>query len=369
MGQSKTGHAVWMKRALELAQRGGDRTRPNPLVGALVVQNGQVRGEGYHAYFGGPHAEVLALRRAGNRGRGATLYTTLEPCSTWGKTPPCVDAVVTSGIKRVVIGKLDPNPQNHLQGVRKLRRAGVRVEVGISGAEVEKQNEPFFKVMRTGLPYVTLKMAQSLDGKIATRTGESRWISSPASRRLVYRLRQSADAVLIGKNTALQDDPALSTFRDQVTPWRVVLDPALVLNSKARIFKGPQLTCVVVSEKKLRRALSQLHPRKGMIFIPVPETKGKLRLKTLLQRLATLGIQQLLVEGGGEVAWSLIQEGLVDRLIWIVAPKIIGGRNAKTSVEGEGIKRITRAFPLRWEKQYRLGPDFVFEGRLCLQES
>ena len=353
----------WMAQALELAEKGRGHTSPNPLVGALVVQNGKWIAQGHHAYFGGPHAEAVALRKAGPRAEGGTLYVTLEPCSAWGKTPPCVDAVIASKVTRVIIGSVDPNPKNHRQGILKLKKAGLKVKVGILAEEIERQNQPFFKTMRTGLPFVTLKMAQSLDGKIATQTGESRWISSMASRRFVHKLRSGADALLVGKNTALLDNPRLQGLNGGEKPWRVVLDPDANLLPRARIFQGPQLTLVAVSEKKLNRLSSQ--PRqKNRIFLPVPERKRRLELRVLLQELASLGVHHLLVEGGGEVAWSLIRDGLVDRLIWIVAPKVIGGRTAKTSVEGEGIDRIEKAFSLKWEKIYRLGSDWVFEATM-----
>ena len=357
----------WMAKAIELAQKGRGHTSPNPLVGALVVRNGKLISQGYHAAFGGPHAEAVALRKAGMRAKGATLYVTLEPCSSWGKTPPCVDQVIASRVAKVVVGSLDPNPRNHRAGIRKLRQAGIKVQVGILAEQVETQNEGFFKVMRTGFPWVTLKIAQSLDGKIATRRGESRWISSEAARRFVHRLRDEADAILVGKNTALRDNPRLQGTLKNGKPWRVVLDPHLELSGGARLFQGSQLTFLAVSEKKLR-GMTPRPPVSRRILIPVPEVKGKLQLQALLRRLASLGVNHLLVEGGGELAWSLIQEGWVDRLIWIVAPKITGGRRATTSVEGEGVALPRNAFPLQWEKTYRLGEDWVFEAR-CLQES
>lgn len=352
----------WMKRALWLAEKGAPHTSPNPLVGAVVVRNGKVIGEGYHAHFGGAHAEINALRKAGmRRARGATLYVTLEPCSTWGKTPPCVDTILASRLSRVVIGSLDPNPQNRRGGIRKLKKAGMKMKTGVLSREVERQNQAFFKRMRQGYPFVTLKMAQSLDGKIATPRGESRWISSSASRQFVHRLRAECDAVLVGKNTALQDNPRLEAKRGEEKPWRIVLDPALELGRRARIFEGPQLTFVAVSEKKLKLPLPFSRDT-HRIFIPLPERKGRLDLKALLKQLASLGVNHLLVEGGGELAWSLIRERLVDRFLWIVAPKIIGGRQAKTSVEGEGIEKLEKAFSLKWEKIYRLGTDWIFEA-------
>ncbi len=358
----------WMKRALAFAEKARGKTSPNPLVGALVVRNGKVVGQGFHPFFGGPHAEIVALAKAGQRARGATLYVTLEPCSNWGKTPPCVDAVIASGVKKVVIGTFDPNPQNHRAGLLKLKKAGLAVQVGILAKEVEEQNPAFFKAMRTGFPFVTLKMAQSLDGKIATRTGRSRWISSGPAREFVHELRSQADAVLVGKNTALIDNPKLQGMNGRVgKPWRIVLDPHLEMSPKARIFEGPQLTFLAVSEKKLRKVSSQLKIFRRTL-LPVPERRGRLDLKLLLKKLVSLGVHHLLAEGGGELAWSLLRGGFVDRLIWITAPKIVGGRSAKTSVEGEGVENPEKAIPLQWEKVYRLGPDWVFEAR-CLRAS
>lgn len=368
---------IWMSEALRLAELGRGRVSPNPLVGAVVVRKGRLIARGFHAYFGGPHAEVTALRKAGPGAQGATLYVTLEPCSSWGKTPPCVDEVIASRVARVVIGSRDPNPENFGKGISKLKKAGLKVQTGILTREVERQNQAFFKAMKTGLPFVTLKMAQSLDGKIATPTGESRWISSPASRRFVHRLRSEVDAVLVGKNTALKDNPRLQGINGSEKPWRIVLDPHLESSQTARFFQGQQLTFVAVSEKRLKTPSPFPLPLKGgegkgeevckgRIFIPVSEKERRLELKDLLRKLTSLGVHHLLVEGGGEVAWSLIRERLVDRLIWIVAPKIIGGRSAKTSVEGEGIAKLKKAFPLRWERVYRLDEDWVFE---CLPAS
>lgn len=356
----------WMSEALQLAEKARGRTSPNPLVGAVVVKKGEIVGKGYHACLGGPHAEAVALQRAGARARGSTLYVTLEPCATWGRTPPCVDAVIASRLRRVIIGSTDPNPKNHRAGIAKLRKAGIETRWGILSDRAEKQNEAFFKRMQTGIPFITLKMAQSLDGKIAVRNGRSRWISSKASRAFVHRLRQEVDAILVGKNTALVDNPRLAGLNGSRRPWRVVLDTDLELKPSARLFRGGQLTLVAVSEKKLIR-LTRISASRGCMFLPVPERASRLELQFLLRRLAELGVNHLLVEGGGELAWSLIEQGLVDRLIWIVAPKIIGGRESKTSVEGKGVRLPRMAVGVRWEKVYPLGPDWVFET--CLQES
>ncbi len=356
----------WMKRALTLAQKGRIGTSPNPMVGACIVKNGRLIAEGYHARFGGPHAERIALAKAGNRARGATLYVTLEPCSTWGKTPPCLDEILQSGIKAVVIGAPDPNPAHNGAGIKQLRQKGIRVQTGVLSREVLRQNETFLKFMKSRLPYVTLKMAQSLDGKIASTTGKSRWITSPAARKYVHRLRAEQDAILIGKNTLLVDNPKLSPrmkFRnaDPLKPWRVVIDPAFKLPWRARIMTGEQLTLFAVSDRHLKKIKTKGH---GHILLPIPEKRGRLDLKNLLQYLASLGVAKLLVEGGGETAWSLLKEGLVDRVVWFVAPKIIGGRNTKTSVEGEGVSNLTRAIQLKAVRTRPIGTDWLLEAEV-----
>ncbi len=359
-------HEKWMRLALSLAERGKYAVSPNPMVGALVVRNGRILGRGYHSYYGGDHAEVIALRQAGgSQSKGATLYVTLEPCSSWGKTPPCVSSIIEAGIRNVVIGAIDPNPRNHEKGLAALKRAGIKVQKGILAAEVLKQNAAFFKYITQQMPFVTLKMAQSLDGKIATRSGSSRWISSPASRDFVHRLRAEQDALLVGKNTLMLDNPRLSPLikiKDvpPEKPWRVVLDPELQVSPKARVFEGSQLTLLAVSERKISKIKKNNGPRSA-ILVPVPEKKGKLDVRYLLRRLAEFGIAKLLVEGGGELAWSLIQENLVDKAYWIVAPKIIGGRTAKTSVEGDGIEDLEKAYACKIQNVSKLGEDYLFE--------
>jgi len=334
------------------------------MVGACVVRRGRLVGEGYHRFYGGAHAEILALKNAAGKTRGATLYVSLEPCATWGKTPPCVSEIVRAGVRRVVVGALDPNPKNHGRGIRVLKRLRISVTAGVLAEEALKRNEAFVKWVKKRMPFVTLKMAQSLDGKIATRTGRSRGISSPAARRFVRRLRGEQDAILIGKNTLLADNPKLSPPLTGMRPlpgkpWRIALDPDSEVSAGARIFQGKQLTLIAVSEKKAKDRLSR---RKGLTLILVPEKKGRLDLKNLLRQLASLGVAKLLVEGGGETAWSLLSQGLVDKAYWIVAPKIIGGRSAKTSVEGKGVRLPQEAMGCRPVKISRLGEDLLLES-------
>lgn len=366
----KHGHDFWMQRSLELAERGKYTASPNPMVGACVVKKNKLIATGFHEKFGGDHAETRALEAAGNKARGAVLYVSLEPCSSWGKTPPCVDAVLRSGVKEVVIASMDPNPKHSGRAVRMLREAGIKVTSGVLEKQAQEQNRSFFKWIRTGMPYVTLKMAQSLDGKIAARTGESRWISSTASREFVHTLRASQDAVMVGKNTLFQDDPFLGPRvkiqnANSSKPWRIALDPEMKLKSSARVFDGKQLTFVVIPEKKIKQIKAG---SKSRCYLPVPEKKGqkhgKLDLKVLFKRLGSMGAARILVEGGGEIAWTLLNEKLVDEVYWITAPKILGGRTAKTSVEGEGVAVPDDAFRFKSFECYPLGEDWVFHAQI-----
>lgn len=354
-----------MRRALELAARGGCEVSPNPQVGACVVRQGRLTGEGWHRRFGGPHAEVDALRKAGARARGAVLYVTLEPCSSWGKTPPCTEALIRSGIREVIYASADPNPRHAGKARLLLRRAGISVRTGLLRREAEHQNEVFYKWMQTGMPFLTLKMAQTLDGKIATRTGQSRWISSPASRTLVQKLRQSHDGVLVGKNTWRRDNPELTVREGKKAgkkPVRIVLDPDAELPANAALFRSPAPLILAVAQDKLAKAARRKWPL-SVTLVPLPRLGSKLNVKVLLQKLGSLEISSLLVEGGGETAWSFLSQKLVDRIVWIVAPKFFGGRNAVTSLEGEGVLLPDQAFQLRSAEAFACGSDLVIEGR------
>jgi len=361
-------HEVWMKRALALAEKGRFSVSPNPMVGACIVSRGKLVGSGFHEKFGGPHAEPNALAKAGKKARGATLYVTLEPCATWQKTPPCAPHIKEKRIKKVVIGCLDPNPLNHGKGVRFLREQGIAVETGVLAEEVRKQNEGFFKMMTVKRPFVTLKMAQTLDGKIATREGFSRWISSPPSREFVHKLRASHDAVLVGKNTFYRDDPRLTVPKGSRSlaagkPWKIVMASAKGWSPKARIFDDDRLTVLVFPEKDLKAIVRKAEAQKGtLMLLPVKEKHGRIEVLELLKKLASLGVTKLLVEGGGELAWSFLEAGCVDRAFWILAPKVFGGRQAKTSVEGLGVRTPDQAFFFKTAQVTRSGDDWIFEG-------
>lgn len=361
-------HEVWMKRALVLAEKGRFSVSPNPRVGACVVSKGKLVGSGFHERFGGPHAEPNALAEAGKKARGATLYVTLEPCATWQKTPPCAPHIKEKGIKKVVIGCLDPNPLNHGKGVRFLREQGIAVKTGVLEDEVRSQNEGFFKLMTVKRPFVTLKMAQTMDGKIATREGFSRWISSPPSREFVHELRASHDAVLVGKNTFYRDNPRLTVPEGSRSlaagkPWKIVMISAKGWSPRARIFDDDRLTVLVFPEKDLKTIVKKAEAQKGtLMLLPVKEKRGRIEVRELLKKLASLGVTKLLVEGGGELAWSFLEAGCVDRAFWILAPKVFGGRQAKTSVEGLGVRTPDQAFFFKTAKIIRSGEDWIFEG-------
>lgn len=375
-----------MNQALKCAERGRGWVSPNPLVGACLVKRNRLIASGFHAQFGGLHAEVEAIRRAGSKARGATLYVTLEPCSAYGKTPPCTKAILSAGIKRVVVGALDPNPRHCGRGIRILRKSRVSVVVGVLKEQAEEQNQAFFKWVQKGIPFVILKMAQSLDGKIASRTGKSRWISGPDAREWVHRLRSSADAILVGKNTLLLDDPRL-TVRSRLyelknserngkvrrlpsftnrrvlrEPWRIILDRKGESPKNARIFKGQGSVILACSERFLKRVARKFN-RTAVTILPLKERGGKLDLNELLKCLGALGITSLLVEGGGEVAWSFLSSKLVDKTVWVIAPKIVGGKEAKTSVEGLGVDSLEEALGIQVERLTQLGQDFLLEGR------
>lgn len=361
-------HEKWMALALRLAEKGRFTVTPNPMVGACVVSKGKLVGSGYHEKFGSAHAEPNALAEAGKKARGATLYVTLEPCATWQKTPPCAPLVLQKGIKRVVIGSLDPNPLNRGKGVAFLRKHGIAVTVGVLEDQVRKQNEGFFTCMTEKRPFVTLKMAQTLDGKIATCQGLSRWISSAPSRKFVHQLRAEQDAVLVGKNTFYKDDPRLLVSKKSAAfragkPWKIVLISPKGWSPQARIFEEGRLTLLVFAEKNLKMVLKKMGKQKSTaMLLPIKDKHGRMDVKELLHQLASLGVSKLLVEGGGELAWSFLEAGVVDRAYWILAPKIFGGREAKTSVEGCGVKTPWEAFLFRPEEVLRSGDDWIFKG-------
>ncbi len=366
MNQWSDADRAYMKEALELAARPGWRTHPNPMVGAVVVKRKRVIGRGYHRRAGGPHAEVLALREAGEGARGATLYVTLEPCCHHGRTPPCTDAVLSAGVSRVVAAMRDPNPEVAGGGIRTLRKGKVRVQVGLLGDKARRLNEAFCRRVRDGRPWVILKSAVSLDGKIATVTGDSRWITSAESRAHAHQLRDRVDAIVVGIGTVLADDPRLTARpkggkgRD---PMRVILDGRLriPLNAKALNRRSAASIIMAATRQADARRVRALRKRGAEVWI-LPSRDGRVSLKRVLSELAKREITTLLVEGGGRVAGSFVREGYVDRVAFYVAPLLVGGEDAPGPLRGKGAATLAGAWGLREVTVTPLGPDLLIEG-------
>ncbi len=354
---------AYMGLALELAVKARGKTSPNPLVGAVVVREGQVVGTGYHRQAGGPHAEVFALQEAGPLAEGATLYTNLEPCSHQGRTPPCVEAIMAAGIARVVSAMEDPNPRVAGRGFARMEKAGIRVEKGLMEARARKVNEVFCKFITRGLPFVTLKAAATLDGKIATRTGMSRWITGEESRALVHRLRSCHDAVLTGLGTVLKDDPRLNVRLPEGGrhPLRVLVDSLGRVPPRAKILTPPEKALVAVTDQAPPERVAALRAL-GVKVLVLPEKAGRVDLKALLKELGRQNVTSLLAEGGGALNYSLLAAGLVDRMHLFLAPLLFGGREAPTCVDGEGIAYLSHAWRLEDLELERYGKDILLTG-------
>lgn len=347
----------YMRRALELAAKGRGRTSPNPMVGCVAVRGDAAIGEGYHEKAGGPHAEVNAIRAAGNVA-GATLYVTLEPCCFEGRTPPCTNLLIAQKPARVVVAMADPNPKVAGRGIQLLREAGIHVDVGMLESEARQLNEVFVKYIATGMPFVIAKCAMSLDGKLATRTGDSRWITSETSRRLVHELRNEVDAILVGSRTVMLDDPSLTTRlpgggRD---PIRVILDAGDYLDHSRRVFhlESAAPTWVAVPDDRDFEGAAET--------LRVPKTANGLDLRVLMRELAKRQVTSVLIEGGGSTLGSAFEAGIVDKIMFFVAPKIIGGTAAVSAVGGAGVARMADAIQL-CRMQFRpSGEDFLVEA-------
>jgi len=363
-----------MRVALRLARRGFGATAPNPMVGAVLVKGGKIIGRGWHRRAGEPHAEIEALRDALKQHanpRGATLYVTLEPCCTQGRTPPCTQAIIAAGIRRVVVGATDPNPRHAGKGFKILQRAGLTVEPGVCAAECTELNEAFNHWIIRHTPFVTVKAAMTLDGKIATASGESKWITGDKARQYGMKLRQGSDAILVGVNTILADDPSLTVRTRAAKPLR-----RLVLDSRARTpltakivtDEFAALTAIVVSPLAPKNRVMALAEKVNVILAPLTQpADGKrpaaINLRWLLKRIGAENISSLLVEGGGEVNASFLLGGLTQRVAFFYAPKILGGRDARKAVAGEGAQTLAEVVQLREVVWRRLGEDLLLTAR------
>jgi diaminohydroxyphosphoribosylaminopyrimidine deaminase/5-amino-6-(5-phosphoribosylamino)uracil reductase len=354
----------WMRRALELAERGRGYVEPNPLVGAVVVRDGQLVGEGWHQRYGDVHAEVNALAAAGDAARGATLYVTLEPCCHHGKTPPCTDAILRAGIARVVAAMPDPFPPVAGQGAARLRAVGVVVEIGLCEAEARRINAPYLKLLATGRPYVHAKWAMTLDGKIATRTGDSQWISNEASRRRVHVLRGRMDAVIVGIGTVLADDPLLTARPPGPrTPARVILDSHGRLPVESQLARtASEAPVVVVSAGSIEGQWHETLAAAGCEVLALPTEHGRPSVTALLDELGRRRWTNLLVEGGTSVLGSFLDAVAIDEVHVFIAPKLVGGAEARTPVGGQGVARLQQALALEEWQIERIDGDVLLHG-------
>ncbi|AGT32612.2 5-amino-6-(5-phosphoribosylamino)uracil reductase [Geobacillus genomosp. 3] len=347
----------YMRLALDVAKAGVGQTSPNPAVGAVVVNGGAVVGLGAHLRAGEPHAEVHAVRMAGEKARGATVYVTLEPCSHYGKTPPCADLLIQAGVRRVVVATTDPNPLVAGQGIDKLRRAGIDVDVGILKEEADELNRMFFHYIKTKTPFVTIKYACSLDGKIATATGESKWITSSAAREDVHRLRAQHDAILVGVNTVLADNPKLTVRIGQQRKnlLRIILDTKLHTPLDAHVVTDKEAETWIVTGSGISRKKAEAYERLGVRIVPM--ASAHVDVRDVLFLLGEQRVTSLFVEGGSRIHDSFLRAGAVNEVVAYIAPKLIGGREAPTPVGGLGFSRLAEAMELDIRRIETVGPD------------
>ena len=362
-------HIAFMQRALNLARQAKGRTSPNPLVGAVIVKDGKVIGEGYHQKAGSPHAEVHALNAAGEDAKGATLYTTLEPCCHWGRTPPCTEALIRAGIAHVYVADGDPNPNVAGKGVQQLQDAGINVHVGVHRQKASDLNEVHRKYIQTGRPFVILKTAMSLDGKIATASGESQWITSEASRQRGHEVRDTVDAILVGRGTVVSDNPTLTTRlqgREGQDATRIVLDSHGRTHTDARIFNAESEAGVIVAVTPAAPSENiDALEKAGAEVITVPDAHSKVCFKHLMEILGKREITSILIEGGSEINAAALATGVVDKIMCFIAPKLIGGQNAPGPIGGVGIRSLTEAVNLQRVSVTPIAEhDFLIEGYL-----
>lgn len=360
---------IFMKKALSLAARGKGRTSPNPLVGAVVVKGGKIIAADYHRKAGTPHAEVLALEKAGNRAKGSTLYVTLEPCChTEKRTPPCTRAIIQSGVKKVVVAMIDPNPKVSGMGLKELGQAGIKTETGVMGEEAKRLNEAFIKFITIKVPFTILKIAQSLDGRIATAGGESKWITGEKARKYVHTLRNEVDAVLVGINTVKKDNPSLDCrIKGGRDPYRIIVDSRLQIPLDAQVLHHNDRKTIIAAihppSMNHQKKISQLN-RLGVRVMRVREKGGRVNLKALMKELGKLEITSVMIEGGSSINASALADGIVDKVMLFTAPKIIGGADSIPSIAGKSPALLKNAFTLKKLRIKKIGEDVLLEGYL-----
>ena len=350
-------HKKYMQLVLDLAKKGNGYVFPNPMVGALLVKDGKIISKGYHKYFGAAHAEADAINSSKTNVVGATLYVNLEPCNNWGKCPPCVDLIIKSKIKTVVCAMKDPNPLTSGKSFKKLKSAGITVINGILEKQAKQLNKEYINHIKNVKPYILIKSAVSLDGKIATYMGDSKWISNEKSRKFVHKLRTKFDAILVGTNTVLKDNPMLSSRGYGKNPVRVILDEKLKIPSNYNVVDGTIPTIILYDEniKKIPK-----HFNKDCIkLVPINFKKAKKDFNVIIDKLNKMALKRILIEGGGEINSSVIGSKKVDEVILFIAPIIVGGRNAKTFVEGDGVKFIKDSLKFKKVEIKNFGTDIA----------
>lgn len=352
----------YIKRTLTLAARAKGKTSPNPLVGALLVKNGRIISEGYHKKAGTPHAEVIAIKKAGNKATGSTLYVSLEPCCHKDKrTPPCTEKIISSGIKKVVIAMKDPNPKVSGKGIAELEKAGIQSIAGVLEKKARRLNESYIKHITTGTPFVILKVAMTLDGKIATPDGESKWITGEKAREMVHRLRGSSDAVMTAIGTVKADNPMLTCrVSGYKNPVRIIIDPHLETMLDSHVASCPPETIIVTRSPNTDVSLWKKFRDKGITFIEYQSKE--LDLKWLMHKLGKLTITSILVEGGSSLSSYCLEAGIVDKVMFFIAPKIVGGKDSFTAVGGKSFRKLEDAYQIRDIKTRQIGEDILIEG-------
>ncbi|EQK42893.1 riboflavin biosynthesis protein RibD [[Clostridium] bifermentans ATCC 638] len=356
----------YMGLAINLARKGIGKVNPNPMVGAVIVKDNKIVGTGYHEKYGGKHAEVNAIENSRESLNGSTMYVNLEPCSHFGKTPPCVDKIIESKINKVVIASVDPNPLVQGKGVKKLRDSGIEVKVGVLDEENKKLNEVFLKYIKNKKPFVAMKVAMSLDGKIATSTGQSKWISCDESRRYVHKLRSEVMSILVGINTVIKDDPMLDCrLENGKNPIRIIVDTTLKIPIDSKIVSSSKsIRTIVVTTKNANRNVMKLLEGKGVEILTVNLKNNLVDLKEMINKLGELNIDSILIEGGSSLNFSAMNENIVDKIQVYVAPIILGGESSKTPIGGQGVDDIKEAFKLHRLEHKQVGSDILIEGYL-----
>jgi riboflavin biosynthesis protein RibD len=359
-------HEVYMKKALEIAKNGWGKTNPNPLVGAVIVKNGEVISEGYHEALGCAHAEVCAFRKARRDISGGTLYVNLEPCSHYGRTPPCAKAIIESGINEVVVAMVDPNPKVSGKGIQMLKDANIKVIVGVLEEEAKKLNEIFIHYITRQRPFVIMKTAMTLDGKIASVTGDSKWISGESSRNYVHVIRDRVSSIMVGVNTVINDNPSLTTRLTDVEghdPVRIVVDSTGRIPIESKVIQSDSKAgLILATTNRINKDKEEQLLSLGVKIIKTSYDNGKVNLIELMQELYKLEIDSVLLEGGGTLNFSALETGIVDKVMAFIAPKVIGGSSAVTPVAGSGFEKMSDAVTLEDIQVGRFGQDVLIEG-------